>query len=1040
MRWIVESSLKAKFIVIALAGAMLYFGYAQLSDMPVDAFPEFAPPRVEIQTEAAGLSTAETEEILTIPLEEVLAGTPGLDVMRSKTVPALSQILMIFEPGTDIIEARQLVNERVATVALPDVIATPVMLPPLSSTSRSMFIGLSSDTIDPIALSETAFWIMRPRLLAVPGVANVAMWGERLHHLQVQMDPELLRFHEVSVEDIMEVTAEALEVGILPYSNSAKPGAGGWIETGTQRFAVSNVLPITTPGELATVAVLDKRKSDGTPLVLGDLGSVALGHPPLIGDAVINDGDGLLIIVEKYPWGNTLEVTAAVEAVLDELSPGLAGIEIDTTIFRPATFIELSIDNLAKAMLIAAALVTLVIFLFLFEWRVALVSVIAIPLSLMAAVLVLAQFGATINVMILAGLVIAIGAVVDDAIIDVENIVRRLRQNRAEGSDQSTFSTVVEASLEVRGAIVYATLIEIVAVSPVMFLEGLSGSFFRPLALAFSLSVGASMVVALTITPALSFLLLRNARLDKREEAPLAKKLHAGYERILAPIIRKPRYAFATVAFIVLSGVAVVPQLGQELLPDFKERDFLMHWVTQPGTSHEEMRRVTLDASTELRAIPGVRNFGAHIGRALASDEVVGINFTENWVSIDPQVDYDSTVHEIQTVVDGYPGIRRDVQTYLKERVKEVLTGTSEAIVVRIFGPELATLRELAAEIEGRMSRIDGLIDLHTELQVEIPQIEIEVDLAVAERYGIKPGDVRRTAAAYISGTEVGDYYTRGRALDVAVWSTPDVRNSLTSLRELLLDTGSGQHVFLDDVADVRIVSTPNEIERENGARRIDVLANVSGRDLGSAVAEVDDQVDEVNFPLEYRAELLGEFEEALAAQNRLAVYALFAAAITFVLLLSSFASTRLALLSFLSLPSALVGGVLGAYLGGGVVSLGSLVGFLTIYGIAARNGIMLINHYQHLEKYEGETFGPHLVLRGAKERLVPILMTALSTGFALIPLILAGDIAGHEIEHPMAIVIVGGLVTSTLLNLFVVPSLYLSYGKAPAKRKLAAV
>ncbi len=366
MRWIVASSLKARFIVLALAAAMMYFGYSALNKMPVDAFPEFAPPRVEIQTEAPGLSTAETEEILTIPLEEVLAGMPGLDVMRSKTVPALSQIVLIFEPGTDLFQARQLVNERIATVNLPSAIGVPRMLPPLSSTSRAIFIAMSSDEIEMIKMSQVAFWMIRPRLMRIEGVANVAIWGERLHHLQVQVDPERLRAHDVTLDDVMTVTAEALEVGILPYAASSEPGTGGWIESPTQRFAVSNILPISTAAELGQVAVYDKQNTDGSPLILNDLGNVLLAHPPLIGDAVINDGDGLLLIVEKFPWGNTLEVTRDVEATLEELKPGLSGIEIDTTIFRPATFIELSIDNLAKAMLIAAALVVLVLFVFLF--------------------------------------------------------------------------------------------------------------------------------------------------------------------------------------------------------------------------------------------------------------------------------------------------------------------------------------------------------------------------------------------------------------------------------------------------------------------------------------------------------------------------------------------------------------------------------------------------------------------------------------------------------------------------------------------------
>ena len=544
----------------------------------------------------------------------------------------------------------------------------------------------------------------------------------------MQVNPELLRAYDVPLDEVMEVTAEALEVGILPYSESSEPGTGGWIESPTQRFAVSNVLPISTPEELAQVSVYERQKADGTPLVLGDLGEIVLSFPPLIGDAIIEDGEGLLMIVEKFPWGNTLQVTEEVEAALADLEPGLEGITIDTTIFRPATFIDDSITNLSEAMLIAGALVILVLLFFLFEWRVALISVVAIPLSLMAALLVLRITDATINVMLLAGLVIAIGAVVDDAIIDVENIVRRLRQHRRDGIEKSTAAVVLEASLEVRGAIVYATVIEIVAVTPVFFLEGLSGAFFKPLATAYALAIGASMLVALTVTPVMSVILLRKVGFEHRE-SPLIGWLQRGYTAVLKPIIERPRVAFSGVALMILAGGAVTPQLGQELLPNFKERDLLMHWLTEPSTSHEEMYRITLAASNELREVPGVRNFGAHIGRALASDEVYGIYFTENWVSIEPSSDYDETLAAIQTVVDGYPGLRRDVQTYLRERIKEVLTGANEAIVVRIYGDELQELYALAEQVETQMSSVDGLVDLHTELQKEIPQIEIEVDL-----------------------------------------------------------------------------------------------------------------------------------------------------------------------------------------------------------------------------------------------------------------------------------------------------------------------
>jgi len=1028
MRRLISASLRFRFLVIALASGLIVIGLAQIPSMPVDAFPEFAPPRVEIQVEAPGMSTVEVEELITVPLEEALNGTQGLAVMRSKSVPGLASINLLFEPGSDIWRARQLVSERLATAIpnLPSVITVPIILPPLSSTSRAMFVGLSSDEMSLLDLSTIAFWDVRSTLLAVPGVANVAIWGERLQQIHVQVDPARMRAHGVSVDQVAEITADALEVGLFTYTAAAHPGIGGWIETPQQRLAIRHVLPISTPEELAQVVV---KIEDGVPLRLGDLGRVVEDHPPLIGDAVINDGPGLLLVVEKFPWGNTLELTRGVEAALADLQQGLPGVDMDTTIFRPATFIELAIGNLSWALLIGALLVLVILLFFLWEWRVALISMVAIPISLLAGALVLHQLGATLNVMVLAGFVIAIGVVVDDAIIDVENIARRLRQARLEGSPESTASIVLHASLEVRSSIVYATLIIVVAIMPVFFLEGLTGAFFQPLATAYGLAVLASMVVALTVTPALALILLRKAPIE-RHESPLARWLKRGYETVLARIIRTARPAFAAVAVIALLGIVVTPQLGQSLLPDFKERDFLMHWLTKPGTSHPEMTRITTAASRELRSIPGVRNFGAHIGRAIASDEVVGIYFTENWVSVDPSADYDATRAAIQQTVDGYPGIVRDVQTYLKERTKEVLTGTSEAIVVRIYGPELAVLRGLAEEVRQKISEIEGVDDLHTELQVDIPQVEVEVDLAKADRYGIKPGDVRRAAGALVAGIEVGDIYRDGKAFDVALWSTPETRTSLTSLRELLIDTPDGGQVRLADVAKVEIVPTPNEVKHEGVFRRIDVGLNVAGRDLGSVARDVEDALRQVDFPLEYHPELLGEYAERQAAQGRLLLLGIAALIGVFLLLHTSFGSARLATLSFLTLPSALVGGVLAAFLTGGILSLGSLIGFFTVLGIAARNGIMMINHFQHLERSEGEAFGLGLVLRGARERLSPILMTALATGLALVPLAIAGDLPGHEIEHPMAIVILGGLVTSTLLNLFIVPSLYLRFGR----------
>ncbi|MGH7494827.1 MAG: efflux RND transporter permease subunit [bacterium] len=1035
LRWIIKSSLKFRFLVIAIAVGLIYFGIGQLQKMPVDVFPEFAPPMVEVQTISLGLSQEEVESLVTIPLEQVLAGIPGMTVLRSKSVPDLSAIKMYFAAGTDLLLARQMVNERLATVVpiLPTWASPPIMLPPLSATSRMMKIGITSKTRSVVDLSMITYWTIQQRIKRVPGVANVAIWGERIEMLQVNVVPELMKKHKVTMNEVMEATAEALDVGLFQFSDGHFVGSGGWIDTPNQRLQVRHILPIAkdyeniTTKELAEVPLAVR---DGKQLRLKDVAEVVMGHQPMVGEGIVNDGIGLMCIVEKFPWGNTLQVTKAVEEAIDALRPGLPDVEIDTAIFRPATFIETSIDNLSMALFIGSVLLILVLFFFLYNWRVALISCVAMPLSLLAAALVLYMRDTTINVMILAGFVIALGDIVDDAIIDIENVVRRLREYRQSGrTDKSLARIILDASIEVRGAIIYATLIEVLAIMPVFFLKGLSGAFFQPLALSYALALLVSMIVALTVTPALAMIFLRKAPLAERE-APIVRGLKKVYEKILTPIIRSPRPAFATVAVIMLSGILIWPRLGHSLLPSFKERDFLMHWLTKPGTSWPEMQRISIQSAKELLAIPGVLNLGSHIGQALIMDEVVGMYFAEHWVSVDPKVDYDKTLAKITEVVDGYPGVYRDVQTYLKERIREVLTGTSEAIVVRIFGQDLSILEAKAGEVKEALSKIPGIVDLHYSFQEKIPEIQIKVDLAKAQKYGVKPGDVRRIATTMIAGEEAGDILIANRTYDVNVWSVASARNSLTDIKEMLIDIPAGGHVQLQDVADVYVAPTPNVINREHLKRRIDVGGSAKGRPLSEVYHDVQAALTKIDFPQEYYPVLLGEYTERQAAQSTLLWVSVIAAIGVFLLLVTSFGSVRLATLSFLTLPSALVGGVLAAWMGDGVVSLGSLVGFLTILGIAARNGIMLIEHYQHLERHEGETFGPKLVLRGALERISPIMMTALTTVFAIIPLVVAGNLPGHEIEHPMAVVIMGGIVTSTLLNIFVVPSLYLKFAK----------
>jgi CzcA family heavy metal efflux pump len=1029
MGWIIGSSLRFRHLVAAAAAAMMALGIAVLPGMHVDVFPEFAPPRVLIQTACVGLSTSDVEQLVTVPIEAALNGIQGLDDLRSKSVPQLSSIEVVFKQGTDMLRDRQLVQERLATVTptLPTWAAPPVILAPVSATGRAMQIGMTSKTHSLIEMSMTAYWIIRARLLRVPGVANVAIWNERLHLMAVMARPSRLQADNVRLTQVMQATADTVDSGLLRFSTGAVIGTGGNIETPNQRISVRNVLPVVTPADMAEAPV--PTRSGGT-VPLGDVATVGVRHQPLIGDAIIDGNPGLLLVVEKLPWANSLQMTAGVEQALKDLQPGLPGIKFDTKVFQQADFVKLAISNLSQALVLGFILVVVIIALFLFEWRVALISLLTIPLSLVATMLVLYWRGATINTMTLAGLVIALGALVDDAIIDVENITRRLRAERLSGGTRPTGSVILRACLEVRSPIVYATFIIVAALIPVFMLTGLTGAFFRPLALSYTLAIIASMGVALTVTPALTLTLLRGAPIERRS-SPLVGWLQKGYAAGLARVIRRPVAAYLTFALVTLAGVGVYPHLGQSLFPGFKERDFLIHWVAPPGTSTAEMERTTTKISRELLAIPGVQSAGAHIGQALLGEEVAGVNLGEIWVSLSPKADYTRTLDRVHAVTNGYPGLYREVQTYLDERISEVLTGGKEPIIVRTYGENLTTLRAKSDQILALVKSVPGVVDAHRDISSDIPQVNVTVNLARAERYGLKPGDVRRDAATLVAGEEVGDIFRAGKAYDVVVWSPASVRHSFSDVENLPIDLPSGGRVRLGAAATVSLQPNPNAIDRQGDSRYLDVGAAVSGRDLGAVVNDIKTKLAAVHLDRGYHTELLGEYTERQAAQSRLLQSSLIAGVVILLLLQAAFRRWRLAALVFLTLPMALVGGVLAAWVGGGIISLGSLVGFFTVFGIAARNGILLVNHWQHLEEQEGMEFGPALVIRGARERLSPILMTSLATGLALVPLVILGDRPGHEIELPLAVVVLGGLVTSTLLNLVVVPSLYLRWGKS---------
>ncbi|MDX2086864.1 MAG: efflux RND transporter permease subunit [Kofleriaceae bacterium] len=1016
IRWLVAGSLQMRVAVVALAIAFLALGSREVANTAVDVFPEFAPPLVEIQTEAPGMTSVEVEQLVTTPIEAALSGTPGLATLRSKSVPGLSSVVMLFDEGTDLMRARQHVAERlhhVATRDLPRVIGAPAIMPPVSSTSRILKIGLTSQKLSPIALSTLARWTVRPRLMAVSGVANVAIWGERARELQILVSPDRLAANHVTLAQITAAVADASSIG-----------AGGFVDTPNQRVAITHRPTIRNVDDLGNVVL---PLPNGRGVRLAEVADVAEGAPPAIGDAVINGGPGLLLIVEKQPTTNTLQVTRELDRALAELAPAMHDVTVDATIFRPATFIETSISNLEHATVVGCLLVVVILIAFLWSWRTALISVVAIPLSLLAAVMVLRWRGESLNTMVLAGLVIALGEVVDDAIIDVENIARRLREARARGDQRTMLALVLDASLEVRSAIVYATLIVLCVFVPVYFIPGLAGAFFRPLAAAYVLAVLASMFVALVVTPALSLLLLPRAHQATRPP-PLVRLLDRGYRRILHGLVDRWRFALVSVLVLLAATGLAARSLGQEFLPNFKESDFLMHFVGKPGTSLPEMERITTRAAHDLMAIPGVRNFGAHIGRAELSDEVVGINFTELWISIDREAPYDATVAKVNAAIRDYPGLYRDVLTYLRERIKEVLSGASATIVVRLYGPSLDTLRERAAAVAAAITSVPGVTNLKIEPQVEVPQLEIRPRLDVMRELGIGPGEVRQIATTLVQGTRVGELHDELATVPIVIRGSEAIRSDVEAIRRLPITTPTGTIVALAQLATVELTSSPNVVQREGGSRRIDVTCDVQDRDLGSVARDIEAKVYALPYPAGYHPQLLGEHAARSSARNRLFWLGILAFCGIVLVLYQDFRSARLTALIVATLPFALVGGVGASLLAGDSLSLGSLVGFVTVLGIAARNGIMLVSHYRQLH-HEAPTLGAReLVVRGSEERLAPILMTALATALALVPLVISGNQPGHEIEHPLAVVILGGLVTSTLLNLFLLPALYLRF------------
>ncbi|HZZ80566.1 MAG TPA: efflux RND transporter permease subunit [Gemmataceae bacterium] len=1035
LRSLVDASLRMRYVIVIAALLLLIYGGMSATRAPLDVFPEFAPPLVEVQTEAPGMSSESVENLVTIPIESAVNGIPHMTTLRSKSVQGVSSVVMLYERGTDLFKVRQMVSERVAVAAtkLPVQVQAPRVMPPLSSTSRVLHIGLTpkkkeelkpgEPLLDQTEVSVLLRWVIEPRLLRVPGVANVSTYGQHDKVYQVLIKPEEMRAHEVTLDQVRKA-----------LQDSVVHGSAGVLHLPGQHMTVQYSTKVNAPVDLARVVVAHR---NGTPIFLSQVADLKTGNNPFIGEGVVQDEAGLFVVIEKFPWANTLEVTHEVEKAMDALRPSLGGVKIVSRIFRPATFIELALANLRFAMILGCVLVTLILVAFLFEWRTAVISLTAIPLSIVSAVIILMQMGMSINTMVLAGLAIAVGEVVDDAIIDVENVVRRLKENATLPQPRSAFQVVLDASLEVRSAVVYASFIVMFVCLPIFFMTGVAGAFFRPLATAYVLAVFASLIVALIVTPALCLILLPGSA-EKSGEAWLSRVIHSAYGAVLPSVLRRPMLVYAGLGSSIVAAAVGFFFLREDFLPQFQETDFLMHWVAKPGTSLEVMTDDIKNVGREMLQETTVKEFGSHIARAEVGEEIYGANFSELWVSIDGFDDYRQARHDIERVMARHPGFQHDLLTYLQERIKEVVSGTGASVVVRIYGPELDGLRSRATEVNNLIAygkkddagsaagMVAGVVNLKVEAQVLVPQLDLRFDPYKMADYGLKPKEVGDALRTYLNGTTVAEVHQDQRKFDIVVRAHPDVTRAVPDLRRLPIDLPGGKGtVPLAAIAELRPISAQNSIRHDKASRCIDVTCNVKDRDLGSVVHDIEARLKDLPEREGYRYEILGEYQARNESRWQLIQWSAFSLVCIALLLYMDFGSARLMLLVLATLPFALIGGVAAALLTGGILSLGSLVGFITVLGIASRNGIMLVSHYRHLQVEERMPLGPELLLRGAKERVVPLLMTALAAGLGLLPLAISGNKPGYEVEYPMAIVILGGLITSTILNLIVLPVLY---------------
>ncbi len=1048
---IIRFSIRRYGVIIAVAAAVIVFGLWQLTHASLEVFPEFSPTQVVIQTEATGFSAELVETLVSHPIEAAISGTAGIQFLRSQSIPGLSIVTVIFADESDIYRNRQLVAERLATLGtqLPQGV-TPNITPLTSSASTVLGVGLTSQTRSLADLRSLVDATVRPHLLGVHGVADVNVFGGHVRQWQIQVLPDRLLRYGLSLAEVTEAARNA----------SGLRGAG-FIENVNQRIIVTAEGQTHSFRQLADVVV---KTGTTQSVTLADVAQLVEAAAPSIGAAQIDGKLGVFLMVQGQLGSNTHAVTLELERALDDLAPLLARekVELRRDLFRPANFIETAIGNLQRDLSIGLALVVAVLFLFLYNARTAFVSTMAIPLSLLAATLVMQAFGMSLNIMVLGGLAIALGEVVDDAIIDTENVFRRLRENRTSAEPRPVWRVVFDASMEVRGSVVYATFIVALVFVPLLTLGGVAGKLFAPLGVAYILAILASLVVALTVTPALSYALL-SRRAYKTDDPPLIRWIKPHYRRALEAIERHPVSTLSVVAAVLTAGVAMLPLFSGQFLPELREGHYIVHMSAIPGTSERESLRIGRKVSEAIGKIKGVKSVAQWVGRAANGADTFGSHYSEIEVEIgslpgreqrrilremraaltgvaqDDDADDRDEAEMIASNTSDFAGVTFAINTFLTERIEETIAGYAAPVVINLFGPDLDNLDRDAQGVAAVLARVPGAADVQVQAPLGLPQLSIRLRHDKLKAWGVTPGAAMDWIQTVFEGVAVGQIVTGGQPVSLVVTVDPRERADIQQAAALTLRTPDGKLIALKDIADISQTSGRYKVLHQDGKRLQTVTTNVLRRDIEAFVAEARERiVKEVRFAPGNYMQVTGAAEAQAQARQDLIVHAVLAGVGIFALLYLAFNSLRNLVITFLNLPFALFGGVVAVFATGGWLTLGSLVGFVTLFGITLRNSIMLVSHYQHLVNVEGRQWNAETAKRGAAERLPSILMTALVTALGLLPLALGSGEPGREIEGPMATIIVGGLITSTILNLLILPTVLLYFGRFERAEEVA--